>query len=81
MPSRSSKFRETPLTELSHRYHVGVFNVTSLSQGSVLGAVSGSGKGKQKPHSKDRVGVRSLSSWVQCLGQKVVMDFFDQVAQ
>lgn len=37
-----------------------VLNATSLSQGSVLAAPSGSREGKYKPYSKDRGGVRSL---------------------
>lgn len=63
------------LTGFSHVYSVAV-NTTSLSQSYVLRAASGSRKGKQNPHSQDRVGnEKSLSAWVQLSGQSVVMSF------
>jgi len=47
----------------------GVLTATSPSQGHVLGAASGSGKGKQNPHSKDRGGSKEpLSDMVQLMG-------------
>ena len=40
------------LTGFSHINHADGLNITSVSQGCVLGAVSRSGKGKQNPYSK-----------------------------
>lgn len=38
----------------SHIHGAGVLNITSLSQGCDLGGASGSRKGKENAHSKDR---------------------------
>ena len=61
------------LNRFSHMYCAGVLNTISLAQGCVLGAASGSGKGKQNPHSKDGEGVRSSEG--QLTSQPVVMSF------
>lgn len=44
----------------SHVYHPDGLNTTSPSQGYIFGAASGSWKGEQDAHSKDREGLRSL---------------------
>ena len=44
------KVDKEPLTGFRHIYRVGVLNPTSLSQGRVHGAASGSGKGKLYSH-------------------------------
>ena len=59
-PPPDLKTPNEALSGLSHIYHAGVFNITSTSQGSVLGAASGSRKHKWNPHSKEGEGVRSL---------------------
>lgn len=51
LPNVKSLFIEA-LTGFSRIYHT-----TSLSQGCVVGAASGSRKGQQNPHSKDREGM------------------------
>ena len=63
------------LTGFSHEFRAGVLN-TSLSQGYVLRAVSGSGKGRWNPHSKNRSrSEKPVITQVQLTGQQVVMSF------
>ena len=74
-PNFKCLYKDTP-TGLNHVYCVDVFNITSPSQGSVLGAASGSRQGKWNPQSKDRAGGKEpLSAQVQLTGQLVVMPF------
>lgn len=48
--------------------------ITLLSQGWILGAVSGSREGKQNVHSKDReTHEEPPTAWVQLMGQPAVM--------
>lgn len=58
------KFYKEALTELIQVYCAGVLNTTSLSQGYVLRAASGSGKGRWNPYTKDREeGKEALIAW------------------
>ena len=70
------------LSGLSHAYCAGVFNITSPSQGSVLGGDSGNGKGKWNPYSKGQGRERGAC---ECLGPAhgSVSDhvFFDHIPQ
>ena len=50
------KVYKEALSRFSHIYCVGVLNTTSLPQGYILRATSGSGKDKWNPRSKDRAG-------------------------
>lgn len=54
----------------------GVLNTTSLSQGCVLGAASGSETGKWDPRPKDSGGGEEpLITQVQFMGHLIVMSF------
>lgn len=54
------KVDKEAFTGFSHMRRVGVLNTISLSQGCVLEAASGSGKGQRNPHQRTGEGVRSL---------------------
>lgn len=56
------KAQEEALTQLSHVQNAGVFKIMSPFQGCVLGAASGTKKGKWNPLSKVHRAVRSLQS-------------------
>ena len=58
------------LTNFSHVHSLDSLNITTLSQGGVLGAASGRGEGQQNEYSKHRGAERRLqlpgsSSWVE----------------
>lgn len=59
LPAASDEFIKRPSQGLFHR-PAGVFNTTSLCQGSIFGAASRSKKGKWKPCPKGRGGARGL---------------------
>lgn len=57
-----------------HTVQVGVLNTTTLSLGYVLGGISGSEKGKQNQHCKDKEGGdKALIAQSQLTGQLVDM--------
>ena len=64
------------LTEFNHIHHLDDLSTTSLYQGYVLGANSGSREGKWNPHSKDRGrGEEPPTIGIWLKGQPLVMPF------
>ena len=56
VPARILKIYIEALIGFSHIHSLGILNTTFLFQGYTLGIASGSGKGKQNTHAKDKGG-------------------------